>query len=141
MLHFEPKTSDIIKEIEIVNGFDISMSRLNEKLFDLYGISNSMNDCSDPVNQIIIEAVENYVEKYTIEKILNRPTPTIKNLATQQLFEEFGKDVNVCSTCGNPRHEVAFENLPEEAKNGFKDYKDNAVFVYCMKCNQYGMIC
>jgi hypothetical protein len=140
LLHFEPRTGDLIKELEIINGFDISLNRLNEKIFDLYGVANSFEDCSDPVNQIIIEAVESYIEKYPIEKILRRPTTHIKNLATQEFFKSMGKDLNTCGICGNPKHEINFDQLPDEAIKGFEDFKDEAVILYCMKCNEYNLI-
>jgi len=48
--------------------------------------------------------------------------------------------INDCPECGTERKEIEFKELPAEAKKEFKEFKEIARFLHCVKCESYSMI-
>lgn len=62
------------------------------------------------------------------------------------VFLNSAKLFNNCSSRGNKRESVKFEDLPEPSKKGFRElmnqepYKSGATFLYCRKCNECSLL-
>lgn len=48
--------------------------------------------------------------------------------------------LSYCGCCGNKRNPISFDELPAEAKKGFRPFKDEAKFLYCPVCDEFSML-
>jgi hypothetical protein len=65
-------------------------------------------------------------------------TNTLSNRTLRQMLNLHL--LNHCTDCGEQRHKVYFENLPEKMKKEVFEFKDESCFLYCDKCQEYSII-
>jgi hypothetical protein len=140
-----PQECSSLEEFEMNKIFIYNSNKATEDLMSKlcieYGFSLEIDSCDDPLNQLIGEVCEYYVEKYGFEMILSKEHIEYEITPLYNLNQILEETSNKCITCNSKRIKKAFKELPTDVQSSFEDIKEETdYFLYCPKCITYAMM-